>query len=145
MRDDITSEEVPDGLRWLCKEPPFAWWESTGEVPVLIGLVLAILLLLAGCGTTETFKHTPVSKLCTDYLSYPAMNVWQGAREAELARRGESCQDYTEAGLVARQLRQQETETAIRLLTPPPPPAPLPRPVQCRTTCAYGACNTTCY
>ncbi len=56
---------------------------------------LTFVIILCGCATADSYRNTPTSKLCLDYLTLPSINVNHGARAEELARRGENCSEYT--------------------------------------------------
>ncbi len=72
-------------------------------------LVFIFVAFLYGCATADSYKNVSTSKLCLDYLTYPSVNINHGAREKELARRGEKCGDHLE---VARARR--EADNAFR-------------------------------
>ena len=57
-------------------------------------ITLTVVGVLAGCATADTYRNTPSSKLCIDYLTLPSMNINHGARAEELSRRGENCSGY---------------------------------------------------
>ena len=71
--------------------------------------------LLSGCVDPATYAQMPSSQLCIDYMTLPSMNINQGAREQELARRGESCSAYGSAA-AARNQANKNFEDGLRAL-----------------------------
>lgn len=58
-----------------------------------------------------------------DYLTLPSINVNQGARAEELARRGENCSQYYGAADAQRQ-NDERFERSLKALSPPAPQQP---------------------
>ncbi len=87
-------------------------------------LVLPFAILLSGCAADPAiYRSQSSAKLCMDYLTLPSMNVNQGAREAELARRGESCSQYTGTANARRASDAQFQNTLNSLSQPQSAPA----------------------
>lgn len=87
-------------------------------------LMLSFAILLSGCAADPAiYRSQSSAKLCMDYLTLPSINVNQGAREAELARRGESCAQYTGAANARRASDAQFQNTLNSLSQPQSAPA----------------------
>lgn len=97
-------------------------------------VVLAFLsATFAGCAVTDPnrYKDTPTAQLCLAYMTMPSINVYQGARAAELARRGEDCSRYGDVA-AARQRADGQLQNLTNSLKRPPQ-----RPVDAPQTQTY--------
>jgi hypothetical protein len=105
--------------------------------------IVPIVLALTGCATADSYRNTPTSKLCIDYLSLPSMNLNHGARAEELARRGENCNQYMNAA-AARRSADAAFDQTLRTMQQSNPTPTIPMPIQttCRRVGQYTNCTT---
>ena len=90
----------------------------------IYALALASAVLLSSCAADPAiYRSQSSAKLCMDYLTLPSMNINQESREAELARRGESCGQYTGAANARRASDAQFQNTLNSLSQPQNVPA----------------------
>lgn len=74
----------------------------------LASIMVTWFCLLTGCATPPGgYRNTPTARLCMDYLTLPSININQGERANELARRGEGCQGYGAAASARNQSNAQ--------------------------------------
>ena len=66
-------------------------------------IIVSVLSLSACVMTPERAVGMSTMELCVGYLSLPTMNINQGTRAQELARRGEDCSAYTGAAEARRE------------------------------------------
>lgn len=103
--------------------------------------LISIVLALLGCATADTYRNTPTSKLCVDYLTLPSININHGARAEELSRRGENCNEYM--GLArARRDADNAFENSMRALQQSSQPQQIRTPTQ--TTCYRNGQYVNC-
>ena len=104
-------------------------------------ITLSAVVVLAGCATADTYRNTPSSKLCVDYLTKPSININNGARAEELSRRGENCSGYT--GMAqARRDADNAFVNSMRSLQQSSQPQQITTPVQ--TQCYRNGAYTNC-
>lgn len=103
--------------------------------------IVALVVVLTGCGTTDKLHKQSSMELCMNYLTLPSFNIWQSDRAAELAQRGEDCSRYAPAASVQQQNDQRVLnvlDAAARAAQPPPRPA---APIVCRTQGGWTTCQ----
>ena len=76
-------------------------------------LVFFLTLIIQGCATSDSFRNTPDAKLCIDYMTFPSFNIWQGAREEEIARRNLDCSPYVSIAANKRRANE-DLEDSLR-------------------------------
>jgi len=84
-------------------------------------LSLVVVATCVGCAVSnpDAFRDTPTAKLCNDYMKYPSLNVYQGARANELARRGEDCSRFGDVAAGQQRANAQLQGLANSLSRPP--------------------------
>lgn len=85
-----------------------------------IGITLLITALLGGCVMSNqelksTYANTSDRALCMKYMTSPSMNVHQGNRRREIARRGVDCWKYGNVAEEKAKAERRYYETLCRL------------------------------
>ncbi len=77
-----------------------------------------------------------------DYLTYPSANIYQNARSQELARRGESCQEYMGVARARREADAQFENSLNNLQKAGQPQQRTPTRTQCTGTGMFVNCTS---
>ncbi len=104
---------------------------------------LSAVALITGCATADSYRNTPTSKICVDYLTLPSININHGARAEELSRRGENCNEYMG---IAKSRRDADNafQNSMRTLQQSSQPQQIRTPVQtqCYRNGSYVNCTS---